>query len=77
MELNKEIKKIHEGYQLQGVSESWLAEKDIKSWCKRLERIPYKISCFIKRTDIKRAYKENEFVYYIIDTNDKIFVLDY
>ena len=77
MKVNKSIIKTHNGYQLQGYAKSYKLPVEIRTLYKRLKRIPCKISSFIDRKTIKEAYRFDEYTYFIIDTNNEVFILDY
>ena len=77
MELNKSLKTSYTGYELQGFAESLLTRKEVKTLYRKLYRIPPKISAFINRKTIKEVFKYDSWTYFVIDTNNKIFVLDY
>jgi hypothetical protein len=77
MEMTETIKKGYSGYLLQGFSESFLKPKEVKELYKKLLKIPSKITTFIKRETIKEAYKHTQWTYFIVDMDNKVFILDY
>ena len=77
MKLREIVQPNYQGYVLQGYAESLLPIEEIRNRCTKLTQIPPKISAFIEKSSLKEAFKEDTFCYYILDTSDKVFVLDY
>ena len=77
MRLNKSINAKYTGYVLQSYARSTLLPEQVKELYTRLERIPPKINAFIDRDTIAEAYKYTDWYYFIIDTNNDVYVLDY
>lgn len=77
MKINTTVKANYQGYVLQGYARSLLSPDEIRKLYVKLERIPAKISAFIDCSTIAEAYKYTDWYYFIIDTDDKTFVLDY
>lgn len=76
MEIVKTTEKYY-GYVLQEYAESFFTHKEIKKWYKKLYNIPKKISAVVDKATIKSVYKYTQYVYFIIDTDDKVFILKF
>ncbi len=77
--LKTTLKGPYRGYELRHITESLLSPEEVRktySDCK-LEKIPHKISYFLKREFIKEVYRFNKWAYYVISINNNVFILDY
>ena len=65
------------GYVLQGYAKSLLSPQEVARLYTKLKRIPPKISAYFERNTIKAAFKYTEFTYFVVDTENNVFILDY
>lgn len=65
------------GYVLQSYSKSFLSPEEIRKLYTRLQRVPAKISAHFERETIKSVFKYTEFTYFVVDTDNNTYILDY
>ena len=81
--LKKNLTGSYSGYVLSEVSLSLLNIDEVKSYYRKLKKIPYKISYFLKTDNIKEVYKSDcckhasDEYYLVIDNNNIIYHLSY
>jgi len=77
MKLRKTTRRDYNGYILREYSESFLSLEEIKKLYTCLQTVPSKISSFVERSTIKDVYKHDNWTYFVVDMDGKIFELTY